>query len=336
MKLSRKMKYNKSYLALLLLFLIVSKGYAQQAKPTIGKKDLAGNYAQGGTAGIYVYEDGTFALFGYATLVFGTYQIQENEIDFTPYIPDQAFRVLGRENKSLKTGNGAPANFIFSNKFMTDGLTYIDCGNGFMKVADENFETGEPTYAIDFASKPASITLGFNSEYSGYDHNTETFELDENYNEFLLFYDKTINEQRPFSGTIKTDNGQIELITSWGSFAKNEVEEELMLFINLHKEQHEKNKEAKSFYFNDQLKRANGYNHYSEKQNDFSISNYILDERSNKLIHKDVFKKGKNYSKSKVEEYHNEDIILEYHSVEIKEKTKLNYDKLTISENALF
>ena len=90
----------KNYI-LLLTLLFSNIVFAQ--KDSMMSKPTSGRYRQG-TDGIYIYDDGTFALFGYATLIFGTYKIENNRVNFTPTIPRQAFTILGRENKQIEKG----------------------------------------------------------------------------------------------------------------------------------------------------------------------------------------------------------------------------------------
>jgi hypothetical protein len=59
-------------------------------------KSISGSYSQGSRGGITIYEDGTFALYGYATLVFGVYKFENEDISFTPDIPKQAFSIIGK------------------------------------------------------------------------------------------------------------------------------------------------------------------------------------------------------------------------------------------------
>lgn len=317
----------------LLLFLILNTQsiFAQNFE------EIKGTYSQGSTAGIQIYPDGTFALYGYATLVFGLYQFDNEEISFIPDIPKQAFSIIGRKNKKIKNG----ANFTFTRKFDDDGPTYIKIDEGnFQPIFDESNVGGSPSYTLDFAKKPSVVSLGLRTQNNKYKYNTNVFPLNSDYNEFLLFYYPTISAQKPFIGKIITENGAKALVCTWGTFRKvenrEEGDEEMFQFLNQYKKENKKNKDSKEFYFNDQLKSATGYNDLSEEENIFDINNYILDDNSNKYIHKGIYKNGKNYKNAKAAEYHDESIILKYHLIESSSIVNINYHERKIDENPLF
>jgi hypothetical protein len=319
----------KQYLVLLFI-LFTHINFAQISKTQTG------SYSQGSTAGIYIYEDGTFALFGYATLVFGEYKIDKDQIHFIPNIPKQAFTILGRDNKKIKDENGA--KFTFNSDFITDGPTYINIDeSGFMKISGDDFNGGDSHYTINFPKKPTTITLALDSSDHKHNHNTNAFNFDGKYNEYLLFFNPTISEQKPFWGNFETKEGINILECDWGTFKKDKKEEtEMIEFLNQYKKEQQKNKDQKVVYFNDQLKKATGYNHLSEQENIFDINNYIFDETSNKFIHKDIYKKEENYLHTLAQDYHDENIILQYHKIEVSSKTNTNFSNITISKNTLF
>lgn len=320
-------KYIRHFVLIFILFTQIN--FAQDSKK------ISGSYSQGSTAGIYIYEDSTFALFGYATLVFGEYKMENNQIHFIPNIPKQAFTILGRKNKEIKDEN--KVKFTFNSDFINDGPTYIDINeSGFMKISDEDFNGGDPHYTIDFDKKPTTIKLALNTPNHKHNYNTNSFNFDGKYNEFLLFYNPTIAEQKPFWGNFETKEAINILECDWGTFKKDKKEEmEMIEFLNQYKNENKKNKDQKVVYFNEQLKKATGYNHLSEQENIFNIANYIFDENSNKFIHKDIYKKEENYLNTIVEEYHNENIILQYNKIEVSNETNTDFNTVTISENAL-
>ena len=328
-----KISYHLKFYLLLVLFLLNTKIIFAQ-----NFEEIKGTYSQGSRGGITIYEDGTFALYGYATLVFGVYKFENEDISFTPDIPKQAFSIIGRKNMKIETG----ANFTFTRKFDDDGPTFI-------KIDEENFQPtfiqnytggGPPHYSLNLNKKPKTISLGLQSQNHKHNFNTNTFSLDNDYNEFLLFYYPTISEQKSFKGEIIKENGAKALVCSWGTFRKVEKEdkgdEEMLQFLNQYKKEIGKNKDAKAFYFNDQLKSVTGYNHLSEQENIFDINNYVFDENSNKYIHKDIYQKDKNYTDAIAEDYHDENIILKYHIIEPNDITNIDYNKIEIDKNPLF
>lgn len=326
-----KISYHLKFYLLLVLFILNTKTiYAQNFE------EIKGSYSQGSTAGIYIYPDGTFALYGYATLVFGVCTIENEDIIFTPDIPKQAFSIIGRKNKKIKNG----ANFTFTRRFDDDGPTFIKIDEGnFQPIFDKNNNGESSTYTLDFAKKPSAVSLGLRTQNNTHNHNTNTFTLDKDYNEYLLFYYPTISAQKPFVGKVTTQNKAKALVCRWGTFIKEgekEGDEELMQFLNQYKKENEKNKDLKDFYFNDQLKSAKGYNYLSEQENIFDINNYVLDENSNKYIHKSIYQKGKNYTNAKAEDYHDENIILKYHLIDPNRILNSNYNEIAIDKNSLF
>lgn len=298
-------------------------------------KTTSGRYSLGSNEGIYIYDDGTFALFGYATLVWGNYVITNNQINFTPTIPKQAFTILGRKNTSIKKG----IRLTFESDFINDGPTYIKFDNdSLIPISSDNFSGGDSHYTTTLDYYPTTITLVQNRHSNFYQYNTNIFNLNNNYNEYLLFYHKTITEQEPFSASLLTEKGVMILKSHWGKFIKqiNGKNKEWESFLINCKKQQELNKNTDVFYFNDQHKSANGFNQLSEEFSIFDINNYVLDDASNKFIRKDIYRKGKDYSNAVVSEYHEETIILKFENVEVSKKTDTNFNEIVIGSNALF
>lgn len=276
-------------------------------------KNISGSYTQGSLGGITIYEDGTFALYGYATLVLGTYLIENEEIKFTPNLPKHTFTVLGRESKEIS--GGTSATFTFDSRFADDD-TYIAIDEGeTIKIFGEDNRSRGAFNHLDFAKKPNLITLLSGSSRIEKKANSNSFNLEGKYNDFLLFYHPVIREQEAFTGNVIQENKKEALVCRWGTFykyPKGDEDKEMLEFIQNYKKETSATKNDTVCYFNEQLKPANGYNHLSELPNIFDITNYILDEKSNKYIHKSVYVKGNNYLHTSTEEYHNEDIIKKY------------------------
>jgi hypothetical protein len=322
----------KKYI-IIILILLVNTVFAQQE--AVMDKATSGRYSQGSNGGIYAYDDGTFALFGYATLVWGNYTIDNNQINFTPTIPEQAFTILGRKNTNIKNG----IRLTFSSDFINDGPTYIKYDNeSLIPLSDDKFSAGYPHYTTNLDYHPATISLIYNRPNNLYQYNTNTFKLDDNYNDYLLFYNKTIREQEPFSATLINDKGKVILQSRWGNFVKqvSERDEEWEAFLTEHKKQQRKSKNATVLYFNNQLKSANGFSELSEKPSIFDINNYVLDEGSNKFIRKDIYQKGKDYNNAIVKEYHDESIILKFDNILVSQKTETDFGEVQISSKPIF
>lgn len=288
-------------------------------------KNISGSYTQGSLGGITIYEDGTFALYGYATLVLGIYKIENDEVKFIPYIPQNSFMVLGRECKEISDGNSAA--FTFDGRF-ADDATYIAIDEGETKKIFSDGNTGGGAFKhLDFAKKPNLIALICGTSRIEKKNNSSMFNLEGKYNDFLLFYHRVIREELPFTAKIIQDNKKEVLVCRWGKFykyIKGEEDQEMLEFIENYKKANDAKKNDTIFYYNEQLKTANGYNQLSERPSRFDIDNYIFDEKSNKYIHKSVYVKGNNYLQTSTNDYHNENIILKY--IKINPTYKYNTD----------
>ena len=292
-------------------------------------------YQQGSTAGICVYDDGTFALFGYATLVWGKYTIENEKISFIPNVPKQAFSVLGRENKSISNG----MIITVGSEFRRSGPIQIQFDSAkVLNLFDENFPKGASHYTTKTIDKAKTLTLSQNSENTSLENNTNTFQLPAQCNEFILFMYRTSSEQRPFEGSFATEDGKQVLQSRWGQFEKQPQgkDPEWETYLAESKVAGEKMKNTATFYFNDQFKSATGSNYLTEKQSTFDVRNYVLDKGSNKLIHKEIYKKGKDYSKAVAEDYHDERYMLSYQEIPIAKATKTESGKVQVAPRALF
>lgn len=322
----------KNYI-LLITLLFTNTVFAQQEN--LMTKPASGKYTQGSTSGIYIYDDGTFALFGYATLILGNYIIKNNQIAFTPNTPKQAFAILGRENKAIKKG----IKLTLGTAFIIDGPTYVKFDDGtLMNIFDKHFISGQPSYTTTLPYHPKIISLAQNTPNSLYRYNTNTFSLEGKYNDFLLYYYRASSPQQPFIASFATENGKSILQSRWGSFEKQtgERDEEWETFLAKNKKQDEENNNLTVFYFNDQLKSATGFDHLSEASPVFDINNYVLDQASNKFIRKDIYKKGTDYLNAVVANYHDESYILSYNKIPISKEILTDFDKIKIAPKALF
>ena len=316
----------KNYAFILLLVFVSSFAQKQNLTP----ESFVGNYSQGSTAGIYVAKDSTFVLIGYATFVPGKYMIDENVIHFKPNIPEQTFTVMGRFNKSIKTGIKITMNADFKD----DGPTYINYdGGNFVPVFEGNSQYSHPKHVLFLKTKPNSITLGEDSFEDLYQYNANTFLLNGDFNDFIFHYRHTKSEQRSFDTTISTIDGIDILDTRWGEFAKikSSEKDEMSDYIDEYRKK-AKDSTPALFYYNDQLKTATGFNHLSEEASKFDINNYILDKNSNKYIRNDIYNKNKNYVNEVVEDYHDDSIILRYESVKVSDQKRIDFSKVKLSK----
>ncbi len=318
---------------LVVFLLCCNASYAQQTSSM--KKETSGRYLNGSTEGIYVYDDGSFALFGYATLLLGSYTIEADRIHFTPRIPKQPFYVLGRKDMALKMGT----RLWFTAEFFYDGPTFIQVNTDSVQpLFNTAFNSGESDYVIQLDEQPATITLAHNRSEQLHTFNANRFRLDSSMNDYLLFYTKTVREQAPFTVFLNIENGTRSFEYSSGLFTKevNKVDEEWERFIDNCKQQQGETDKGTTFYFNDQLKSATGFNYSTEKPSVFDIDNYVLDTASNKWVVKSSYKKGENYLNEKVKDYHDETYILAYKKLPLKDEMNIDFRSTTISSLPLF
>ncbi|TDO21338.1 hypothetical protein CLV32_2443 [Pedobacter duraquae] len=307
---------------LFLIFLIPVIVDAQQ--DTLMKQPGSGRYLQGSTAGIDIYDDGTFALYGYATLLWGKYTLEHNNISFVPDVPKQPFVMLGRKNTSIKKG----IKLTFAGSFNRNGLTYVKFDAAeMMRVFAEGYPTGESSFTKQIAYRPETLTLAENYDQNFYQFNTNSFKLPVHFNDFLLYYAAGSSEQRPFEGTLETIGDTVVLDTRWGKFEKQTEVKDVEWDTYMKRSKKEKSQEDKNtvFYFNDQLKSATGVNYLTEEPSIFDIKNYTLDPASNKFIRKDIYKKGVDYTKAKVADYHDERYMLSYERVPLTSQSATDF-----------
>lgn len=314
-----------------ILLLVFANSFAQ--KQNLTPESFAGNYSQGSSASIYVDKDSTFVLIGYATFVPGKYTIDKSVIHFKPNIPEQTFTVMGRLNKSIKTGIKITMNADFKD----DGPTYINYDEkNFVPVFEGNSQYSQPEHVLFLKTKPGSITLGEDSFEDLHQYNANTFLLNDKFNDYIFHYSHTKSAQRAFDATISTKDGIEILETRWGEFVKTKSSEkdEMSEYIDEYRKT-AKNTTPAFFYYNDQLKTANGFNQLSEEASRFNINNYILDKNSNKYIRKDIYDKNKNYIDAVVEDYHDENVILRYEAVKVSDQKRIDFSKEKLSHPGL-
>lgn len=318
---------------LILIFLIPVIVHAQQ--DALMKKPGSGRYLQGSTAGIDVYDDGTFALYGYATLLWGKYKLENNYINFVPDVPKQPFVMLGRKNTSIKKG----IKLTFAGSFIRNGITYVKFDAAeMMRVFAEGYPTGESSFTKQIDYRPETLTLAENYDRDFYEFNTNSFKLPAQFNDFLLYYAAGSSEQRPFEGSLETIGDTVLLDTRWGKFEKQKEVKDVEWDTFMKRSKMEQSREDKNtvFYFNDQLKSATGVNYLTEEPSIFDIKNYILDPASNKFIRKDIYKKGVDYTKAKVSDYHDERYMLSYERVPLTGQSATDFVKGKKISKALF
>nr|WP_295867314.1 hypothetical protein [uncultured Chitinophaga sp.] len=174
-------------------------------------QSLAGRYG-GVQDGFCLFDNGRFFLYGYATLVPGTYHIEKDHIRFVPDKPANTFIVFARENKDLQDSVR-----MYFNGFER-GKTFLQLDNGATRrVFNEDANCFNPPYIYEAAAVPSQITFSHVGNDYGVektDHNTEVYAPGKKYNDFVFLYQKPNRYQEPFVGVITKEEGETVLRTS--------------------------------------------------------------------------------------------------------------------------
>ncbi|QJB41979.1 hypothetical protein HF324_30685 [Chitinophaga oryzae] len=174
-------------------------------------QSLAGRYG-GVQDGFCLFDNGRFFLYGYATLVPGTYHVEKDHIRFVPDKPANTFMVFARENKDLHDSVR-----MYFNGFER-GKTFLQLNNDKTRsVFNEDANCFSPPYVYEDATVPSQIAfshMGSNYEITKTDHNTEIYTPGKKYNDFVFLYQKPNRYQEPFVGVVTKEEGETVLRTS--------------------------------------------------------------------------------------------------------------------------
>ncbi len=174
-------------------------------------QSVAGRYG-GVQDGFCLFDNGRFFLYGYATLVPGTYHVEKDRIRFVPDKPANMFMVFARENKALQDSVR-----MYFNGFER-GETFLQLNNGkTRRVFNENANCFNPPYIYEDAIVPSQIAFSHaagNYDVEKVENNTEIYRPEKKYNDFVLLYQKPNRYQEPFVGVITKEEGETVLRTS--------------------------------------------------------------------------------------------------------------------------
>lgn len=174
-------------------------------------QSIAGRYG-GVQDGICIFDDGRFFLYGYATLVPGTYHVEKDRIRFVPDKPANTFIVFARENKDLHDSVR-----MYFNGFER-GQTFLQLDNGkTRRVFNEGANCFNPPYIYEAATVPSQITFSHVTDDYGVlktDKNTEIYRPDKKLNDFVFLYQRPNRYMEPFVGVITKEEDVMVLQTS--------------------------------------------------------------------------------------------------------------------------
>ena len=166
-------------------------------------EQYSGGY--GSNDGIYLFEDGRFILYGYATAVFGEYSIDKDILSFFPE-KRELFEVYATQNKSL--GSKTRINYA---GFERGSISLIRFNND--KSLQNIFNDNPNCFSGPFVSEvPKNV-----NEFTLYNladkefgdrirpYNSWKYKNDKGYNDFIFIYNQPRPEYENFSGKMVTN-----------------------------------------------------------------------------------------------------------------------------------
>ncbi|MBO9591572.1 MAG: hypothetical protein J7599_01605 [Niabella sp.] len=300
--------YKKIILPVLLLLTLYT-GYGQSDH---SYKQLQGRY--GGTSdGIYLFEDRTFLLYGYATMVFGKYTLEKELLSFYPDKPEQVFSVYARKDTAIKGIRLAFGGF-------ERGSTFIRFDEAPVKrVFNEHANCFSAPFVYDTIYHPRQITLSHQLDAPWRLPKTgkgpNSFLLPVQANDYILVYHQPDRYHDPFKGRIITKDGILLLATTLTSrqFAKQEDAPDQMTEVAELKAAYARSRGSETvMYTNDR------YRPFEEPD----TAAYTYDAGSNQYISNQVFDKKNNYTLYKSNDYHSDAVLRKYTLVRLVETDK--------------
>ncbi|MCD2424009.1 hypothetical protein LQ567_14620 [Niabella pedocola] len=295
----------KQITSFLLLLLIFCTAYGQSGH---SYKQLQGRY--GGTSdGIYLFEDSTFLLYGYATMVFGKYTLEKELLLFYPDKPDQVFSVYARNDTAIKGIRLAFGGF-------ERGHTFIRFDEAPVKrVFNEHANCFSAPFVYDTVYHPQQIMLSHQLDAPWRLPQTGKepggFLLPVKANDYILVYHQPDRYHDPFRGCIVTQEGVLLLATTLTSrqFAKQEeAPDQLREVIQLKADYKQSRGSETVMYTNDR------YRPFEEPD----TAAYTYDAASNQYISNQVFDKKKDYNRHKSSDYHDDGVLRKYTRVTLQ------------------
>ncbi|WP_300597877.1 hypothetical protein [Niabella sp.] len=295
-----------------LLLLAVCSAFGQDGR---SYKNIQGRY--GGTSdGIYLFEDSSFLLYGYATMVFGKYNIEKELLSFYPDKPEQVFTVYARNDKTIKGIRLAFGGF-------ERGTTLIRFDEAPVKrVFNKNANCFSAPFVYDTAYHPKQIALSHHLEALWRLPETKkepgSFRFPVTHNDYILVYHQPDRYHDPFKGRILTKEGILLLETTLTSrqFEKQEEAPDNLEEVTQLKTAYEQSRrnETVIMYTNDR------YRPFEEPD----TADYTYDGASNQYISKEVFDKKKDYTLYKSEDYNADLVLRKYTRIKLEAIEKIH------------
>lgn len=205
-------------------------------------KNLAGYYSQGAYGAVLLYDDGKCAIAEYATIVYGTYKIENNFI-LIEVEKEEPIVMYVANNPSVEKG----VRVRFINFEQTDSYVQFD-NESPIRVFNKNANcfTSEDLFIIKVDLKTIKIT-GANdtNPYESPKINVRQFVIPKGINELVITQNEKQIKTDYLMGVIKIYKGKIMIFFTpyfEGGLTKEEVEDksEMRSFIDSIKENHER------------------------------------------------------------------------------------------------
>lgn len=204
----------KIVLTLFTSLLLTTMVAAQNTDKLMSYKKYAGRY--GSSSGICLFEDGKFLMYGYATAVFGHYELEKELLLFYPDKPE-LFQVFAHQNKSI--GDKTRLNF---KGFEKAGEAYIQFGQGpVQRVFNEDANCFDQPFVYETTDKTPNITLSVQIEENDFSNpkleNSWHYNNADGYNDFILVCNAPEREYEDFRGIVtNTANGDALKLSNYG------------------------------------------------------------------------------------------------------------------------
>jgi len=314
----------------LLLFLLSYKTFAQNPvfipSGNDRYKQVAGRY--GSSSGICLFDDGKFLLYGYATIVFGSYGFEK---DYLNFYPDKQERFLVFATRHSEIGRNAGLYF----QGFDDGSTFVQFdADSMQRVFNQDANCFNNPYIYTAVTTPTIITLFEQPSeqywYQNAEPNAWKFNIEKGYNSFMLFYNEPKRERQNFTAMIELVDGEKVLkLSNYGGdegFVGHQSEED----DNNWKEILEmKSQYYSAFEYRDTLYANYDYNTFNIHENE----NYRYDEDNDRYV--DILKKD-NDSYYHGDTYSDSRFLKKFVKVKPASKDSAAFDEHKVKSKTLF
>ncbi len=314
----------------ILLLLLSCKAFAQNPRfiPSGNDryKQVAGRY--GSSSGICLFDDGKFLLYGYATMVFGTYSFEK---DYLNFYPDKQERFVLFATKHREIGRNASLYF----QGFEEGSTYVQFGmDSMQRVFNPGANCFNNPYIYTAVTTPATITFFERpSEEYWYQHaepNVWKFNIEKGYNSFMLFYNEPKKERQDFTAMIELVDGEKVLkLSNYGGdegFVGHQNDED---DNNWNEILEMKRQYYSAFEHGDTLYANYDYNIFNIHENE----NYRYDEDNDRYV--DILNKD-NDSYYQGDTYNDSRFLKKFVKVKPVSKDSIAFDEHKVKSKTLF